>query len=70
MDRDAVHAVAQGRVWTGAQALDNGLLDEPGGWALTAVSAVPGTSPLELGTASSSQPSRLSSGGGHVSQRS
>jgi protease IV len=31
MDRDAVHAVAQGRVWTGVQALEHGLVDELGG---------------------------------------
>ena len=31
MDRDAVHAVGQGRVWTGRQALERGLVDELGG---------------------------------------
>ena len=31
MTRDAVHAVAQGRVWTGRQAKDLGLVDELGG---------------------------------------
>ncbi len=31
MDKEALHAVAQGRVWTGAQALDKGLVDELGG---------------------------------------
>jgi len=31
MERDAVHEVAQGRVWSGQQALDNGLVDELGG---------------------------------------
>ncbi len=31
MDFDAVHAVAQGRVWTGTQALEHGLVDELGG---------------------------------------
>lgn len=31
LERDAVHAVAQGRVWTGHQALDIGLVDELGG---------------------------------------
>lgn len=31
MTRDEVHAVAQGRVWTGAQALEHGLVDELGG---------------------------------------
>ncbi|MCB9682948.1 MAG: signal peptide peptidase SppA [Alphaproteobacteria bacterium] len=30
MDRDAVHVVAQGRVWTGTQALERGLVDELG----------------------------------------
>ena len=29
--RDEVHEVAQGRVWTGTQALENGLVDELGG---------------------------------------
>jgi protease-4 len=29
--RDAMHAVAQGRVWTGRQARENGLIDEVGG---------------------------------------
>ena len=33
MTRDAVHAVAQGRVWTGRQAKDVGLVDELGGLA-------------------------------------
>lgn len=31
LDRDAVHAIAQGRVWTGRQALDRKLVDELGG---------------------------------------
>jgi protease-4 len=31
MERDAVHAVAQGRVWTGRQALERGLVDGLGG---------------------------------------
>jgi protease-4 len=31
MDAAAVHAVAEGRVWTGAQALDRGLVDGLGG---------------------------------------
>lgn len=31
MDPDAVEAVARGRVWTGAQALERGLVDELGG---------------------------------------
>jgi protease-4 len=30
LDRDAVHAVAQGRVWTGEQALERGLVDQLG----------------------------------------
>ncbi len=29
--RDVIHAVAQGRVWTGRQALEHGLIDELGG---------------------------------------
>lgn len=31
MERDAVHEVAQGRVWTGTQALERGLVDSLGG---------------------------------------
>ena len=31
MSRDEVHAIAQGRVWTGRQAKDRGLVDELGG---------------------------------------
>ena len=31
MDVEAMHAVAQGRVWTGTQALEHGLIDELGG---------------------------------------
>jgi protease IV len=31
LERDAVHEVAQGRVWTGEQALERGLVDELGG---------------------------------------
>ena len=31
MDREAVHDVGQGRVWTGRQALDHGLVDDLGG---------------------------------------
>ncbi len=34
MERDAVHEIAQGRVWTGAQAKENGLVDELGGLGL------------------------------------
>jgi ClpP class serine protease len=30
-DRDAIHEVAQGRVWTGIDGLDKGLVDEIGG---------------------------------------
>ncbi len=33
MERDAVEAVAKGRVWTGTQAKANGLIDELGGFA-------------------------------------
>lgn len=32
MDVDAVHQIAQGRVWTGVQAKENGLVDELGGF--------------------------------------
>ena len=31
MDIDVVHQIARGRVWTGVDALDNGLIDELGG---------------------------------------
>jgi protease-4 len=31
MDYDAVHAIARGRIWSGADAADNGLVDELGG---------------------------------------
>ena len=31
LERDVVHEVAQGRVWTGTQALERGLVDELGG---------------------------------------
>ena len=31
LSRDQVHQIAQGRVWTGRQAYDNGLVDELGG---------------------------------------
>lgn len=31
LERDAVHALAQGRVWSGADALEHGLVDELGG---------------------------------------
>ena len=44
MDVDAIHAVAQGRVWTGTQALDHGLVDELGGLsdAVTAAATMAG----------------------------
>lgn len=47
MDPEAVHAVAQGRVWTGLQALDHGLIDEIGGLraALVAARAEAGIGP-------------------------
>jgi protease IV len=35
MTEEDVHAIAQGRVWTGAQALDRGLVDALGGWNTT-----------------------------------
>lgn len=31
MDKNAVHEIAKGRVWTGNQALERGLIDELGG---------------------------------------
>ena len=39
MTRDAVHAVAQGRIWTGRQAKELGLVDELGGLARAVVVA-------------------------------
>lgn len=47
MEPDAVDAVAQGRVWTGLQALDNGLVDDIGGLheALVAARAAAGIGP-------------------------
>ena len=39
MSRDEVHAVAQGRVWTGRQALVRGLVDELGGFRRAVVLA-------------------------------
>jgi len=47
MEPDAVDAVARGRVWTGLQALDNGLVDEIGGLraALVAARAEAGIGP-------------------------
>ncbi len=40
MTRDAVHEVAQGRVWTGQRALDKGLVDKPGDLQRAIASAV------------------------------
>jgi protease-4 len=53
MDRDAVEAVAKGRVWTGTQAKENGLVDELGGFeralALTrAVAELPEGAPVKI----------------------
>ena len=47
MERDAVHAIAQGRVWTGAQALEVGLVDRVGGYheALAEARALVGLEP-------------------------
>jgi protease-4 len=46
-DPEAIHAVAQGRVWTGRQALQNGLVDQHGGLlsALDLVRSVLGLRP-------------------------
>lgn len=46
-DTESIHAVAQGRVWTGRQALANGLVDEQGGLlaAFDAVRAALGLHP-------------------------
>lgn len=53
MPADSVRAAAQGRVWTGAQALERGLVDELGGRrealaAVRAVSRLPADAKLEL----------------------
>jgi protease-4 len=40
MTRDEAHAVAQGRVWTGTQALERGLVDELGGLDVAVAKAV------------------------------
>ncbi len=49
LDRDAVHAVAQGRVWTGRQAVALGLVDGVGGLerAIGAAKALLGVGPDE-----------------------
>jgi protease-4 len=49
LDRDAVHAVAQGRVWTGKQAVALGLVDGVGGLerAIGAAKAMVGVAPGE-----------------------
>ena len=49
LSRDEVHAVAQGRVWTGAQALEVGLVDGIGGLqrALRSVKLMVGADPEE-----------------------
>lgn len=49
MDRDQVHAVAQGRVWTGEQALEVGLIDGLGGLerSLASVKSLVGAAPDE-----------------------
>lgn len=39
MERDAVHQVAQGRVWTGVQAKERGLVDELGGLDMAVAAA-------------------------------
>ena len=39
MERDAVHEIAQGRVWTGADAKQRGLVDELGGLELALATA-------------------------------
>ena len=52
MERSAVHAVAQGRVWTGEQALERGLIDQIGGLqdAMVAARAEAGIGPEERTT--------------------
>ena len=53
MTTDRVHELARGRVWTGADALENGLVDELGGLDRAAAIArrragLPATAPLRL----------------------
>ena len=53
MERDAVHEIAQGRVWTGAAAKKNGLVDELGGLDAALAEAhelagLPATTELEV----------------------
>jgi protease-4 len=53
MSRDRVHELARGRVWTGADALANGLVDELGGMDRSAAIArrragLPSTAPLRI----------------------
>jgi len=48
MTRDQVDAVAQGRIWTGAQALDRGLVDHLGGYD-QAIAAAAARAGLEEG---------------------
>jgi protease-4 len=55
MSTEEVHAVAQGRVWTGRQAKDNGLVDELGGLRLALSIAkekagLPGDAEVEIVT--------------------
>jgi protease IV len=47
LDRGRVHDIARGRVWTGADALDRGLVDELGGYreALAAARSLAGMAP-------------------------
>lgn len=49
MDRDAVHEVAQGRVWTGTQAMERGLVDQLGGLDVASAKAAE-LAKLEEGT--------------------
>ncbi|MDX1516271.1 MAG: signal peptide peptidase SppA [Woeseiaceae bacterium] len=52
MDRSAVDAIGQGRVWTGADAVGNGLVDELGGLedAIAAAADLAGLEPGDYGT--------------------
>ena len=54
MDKDAVDAIAQGRVWTGVDALHNGLVDELGSLddAISSAAELAGLSEGEYGTKS------------------
>lgn len=61
LTRDAVHAVARGRVWTGEQALERGLVDELGDWevALARAKALAGLDPRRWAPVVALRPTKL-----------